>query len=194
MDALHFLRKTAKNTRRALSKYQQQHATQDVLKHIIKHPKFKAAQHIGVYLSAFGEIETHALIQLCFRHHKQVYLPQITSMNQTLTWVNISFQQYKNQRFYTHRLGMKEPKNHRGHHVKTLDVLFLPLVLADQYGTRIGMGGGYYDRTLSLAPKRPYRIGLAHDFQVSNTRLQRNPWDQSLDGLITPHKHYLFSR
>ncbi len=42
----------------------------------------------------------------------------------------------------------------------------MPLLACDTHGTRIGMGGGYYDRTLASAPQHPYRLGIAHDFQL----------------------------
>lgn len=194
MHSLTQLRKVAKQTRRKLSKYQQLQAESHVLKQVVRHPHFKNAHHIGIYLSAFGEIQTRQLILFCFRLKKQVYLPQINPMNQTLNWVNISLYQYKNQRFHMHYLGMREPKNHRGHPIHCLDLLFLPLVLADQVGTRIGMGGGYYDRSLAQSLKQPYRIGLAHDFQVSQSHLPRKKWDQPLDALITPTQSLLFKR
>ena len=93
-----------------------------------------------------------------------------------------------------HRLGMLEPMKSRGFHVSALDFLILPLLACDQLGTRMGMGAGFYDRTLATAPKRPYRVGIAHDFQLLSEPLQRNAWDQPLDVLITPSKVYRFSR
>ena len=46
---------------------------------------------------------------------------------------------------------MKEPMATRGQHVSTLDLLIMPLLACDQLGTRIGMGGGFCDRTLATA-------------------------------------------
>ena len=61
-------------------------------------------------------------------------------MNQQLTWVEISQNQYRSQRFAHHRLGMREPMATRGLHASKLDLLVMPLLACDQYGTRIGMG------------------------------------------------------
>ncbi|NUG02992.1 5-formyltetrahydrofolate cyclo-ligase, partial [Acinetobacter oleivorans] len=145
-------------------------------------------------LHAFGEVHTDLIIKLCFQKNKQVYLPMICSMNQRLVWVKISRNQYLNRRFSHHPLGMKEPMATRGKHVSKLDLLLMPLLACDQYGTRIGMGGGYYDRTLASAKHKPYRLGIAHQFQFIEHTLKRQSWDQPLDALLTPQHIYYFKR
>ena len=116
----------------------------------------------------------------------------ICNMNQNLMWVKISSSQYLNKRFSHHPLGMKEPMASRGHHISILDILIMPLLACDHLGTRIGMGGGFYDRTLASAPHRPFRLGLAHTFQYIDQTLPRQKWDQPIHGLLTPKKFYIF--
>lgn len=70
----------------------------------------------------------------------------------------------------------------------------MPLLACDHSGTRIGMGGGFYDRTLASAPGLPFRLGLAHDFQLLSQSLKREKWDQPLDALITPTVFLAFKR
>lgn len=191
-EDLNHLRRQLRQKRRHLSNFQQRQAEQKILHQLRHQPCFQHGQHIGVYLHAFGEIYTHQLILECFKRGKQVYLPKICPMNQHLIWIRISQQQYLNSRFALHHLGMKEPMQHRGKHVRNLDLLIMPLLACDAYGTRLGMGGGFYDRTLSQAPKSPFRLGLAHDFQFTQSALNKKKWDQPLDALITPQKIYTF--
>jgi len=54
------------------------------------------------------------------------------------------------------------------------------------------MGGGFYDKTLASAPHKPYRLGIAHDFQLIQQPLHREVWDQPLDALLTPAKYLHF--
>ena len=54
------------------------------------------------------------------------------------------------------------------------------------------MGGGYYDKTLASAGQRPFRLGIAHDFQLIEQRLHRETWDQPLDALLTPSRYLYF--
>lgn len=188
------LRKTLRLQRRQLSSFQQQQHAQAVLQHLKRYPYFVTAKNIGLYLDGFGELRTGDIIEYCFKHQKNVYLPIICNMNHTLRWVKISQHQYRNKRFVLHKLGMFEPIATRGSHVSRLDLLLMPLLACDHIGIRMGMGGGFYDRTLASAPYKPYRLGLAHDFQFLAGELVRNPWDQALHGLITPARCVRFQR
>ncbi|MDM1763448.1 MULTISPECIES: 5-formyltetrahydrofolate cyclo-ligase [unclassified Acinetobacter] len=188
------LRKQLRSQRRQLTAFQQQQHAQAVLQHLRHYPRFFSAKNIGIYLDGFGELRTQHLIELCFKHQKNVYLPIICNMNQSLRWVKISHQQYRNKRFVLHKLGMFEPMASRGLHVSCLDLLLMPLLACDLTGARMGMGGGFYDRTLASAPYKPYRLGLAHDFQFFDEKFVRNPWDQALHGLVTPRKLLHFQR
>lgn len=191
---LKLLRKQLRFKRRQLSSYEQKQAEQQVLIQLRTSVPFKTSRKIGLYLHAFGEIHTRKILRLCFQQGKQVYLPMICNMNQRLVWVRVDSKQYFNQRFSHHPLGMKEPMANRGQHVTHLDLLIMPLLACDSSGTRIGMGGGFYDRTLASAQRRPYRLGLAHDFQYVEQPLLRQKWDQPLNALLTPKKLYYFKR
>ena len=65
----------------------------------------------------------------------------------------------------------------------TVDAALVPLVAFDDQGSRLGMGGGFYDRFLARYPQIA-RIGLAHDAQRVS-RLPRQRWDQPLDVVLT---------
>ena len=69
------------------------------------------------------------------------------------------------------------------------DTVLVPLVLGDRHGTRIGHGKGHYDRALAHLRQGgvPVRtIGLCWENQISDTRLEPDPWDQPLDAIATP--------
>ncbi|MFT4020615.1 MAG: 5-formyltetrahydrofolate cyclo-ligase [Acinetobacter sp.] len=191
LPALPQLRQQLRKQRRNLSTYQQKQACQAVLSHLIRMPQLRYAHHIGIYLDAFGEIATQHIIQYCFKLGKAVYLPRICPMNNRLLWVRIRQYQFHAKRFSLHRLGMNEPKQ-RGIAVQHLDLLIMPLLACDRQGTRLGMGGGFYDRTLHQTSQRPFRLGLAHSFQLLDTHLPRQTWDQPLHGLCTPEHLIVF--
>ena len=77
----------------------------------------------------------------------------------------------------------------------TIDVILMPLVGFDSKGNRLGMGGGYYDRTLAFTQftqQKPILIGIAHDEQEVET-LPFEPWDIPLDIIVTPKRILTFS-
>ena len=191
------LRKKIIRQRRLISHFQQRQSEQKCLyqfRQFLKHTRLTSCKNIGLYLHAFGEIYTRKIILECFKLGKKVYLPMICNMNQKLVWIEITKKQYFNRQFSHHVLGMKEPMATRGHSVCHLDILIMPLVACDPLGIRMGMGGGFYDRTLATAPKSPVRLGLAHSFQYLDQKLLYRPWDQPLDALLTPEKCYRFKR
>jgi 5-formyltetrahydrofolate cyclo-ligase len=64
------------------------------------------------------------------------------------------------------------------------DVVIMPLLGFDSQGTRLGYGGGYYDRTLAHMKKRPKLIGLAFAAQELDA-IPRDSHDVPLDAVIT---------
>lgn len=64
------------------------------------------------------------------------------------------------------------------------DIVIMPLLGFDQHGTRLGYGGGYYDRTLAHMKKSPRLIGLAFAAQELSD-IPRDSHDVPLDAVIT---------
>ncbi len=64
------------------------------------------------------------------------------------------------------------------------DVVLMPLLGFDRMGTRLGYGGGYYDRTLARLSKRPRLIGLAFAAQELEA-IPREAHDIPLDAVVT---------
>jgi 5-formyltetrahydrofolate cyclo-ligase len=82
----------------------------------------------------------------------------------------------------------------------TPTILLMPLLGFDRFGTRLGYGGGYYDRTLAaLAPRaisdgkaRPLTVGLAFAAQEWET-LPKEPHDIPLDWVVTERAAHRFA-
>jgi 5-formyltetrahydrofolate cyclo-ligase len=66
------------------------------------------------------------------------------------------------------------------------DLVLLPLLGFDQAGTRLGYGGGYYDRTIGDLSRRPLLVGLAFAAQEVSL-IPRQPHDLPLDAVVTEH-------
>lgn len=191
------IRKQMRQSRNATTTPQRQQAAQQVAQRLRRHVQFQHAQHVGLYVDDFAELPTRALFRLCQQQRKQMYLPCVSRLTQQLRFVRVSWAQLLQRRMYRHRLGMLEPRQSRGYGVKKIDLLIMPLLATDAHGTRLGMGGGFYDRTLADAMHTPYRMGLGYGFQYLPhhlPQLPRQAWDQSLDALLTPQAVYGFRR
>lgn len=64
------------------------------------------------------------------------------------------------------------------------DVILMPLLGFDRHGTRLGYGGGYYDRTLAHLARRPRLVGFAFARQEID-HIPRDAHDVPLDAVVT---------
>ncbi|MGF1760157.1 5-formyltetrahydrofolate cyclo-ligase [Photobacterium sagamiensis] len=177
--------------RRALGPQQQQHAAQDLLVLFQQVPSVIDAHHIALYLSNDGEIDTQPLIDWLWQHGKAVYLPVLHPFSKG----QLLFLHYTpDTRMTLNKYQIQEPvlDIRLVKPVNELDLICTPLVAFDSTGQRLGMGGGYYDRTLNRwhhEKQGPRPLGLAHDCQqVEN--LPFEAWDVPLPEIITPSCHF----
>lgn len=188
------LRRIIRTKRRALSGAEQRQASQKLLHKLSHLPIFKKSflatpQTLAFYIANDGEISPDLVINLAKRNFAkmnkgQVLLPCVTSNKK------LKFRVYSNQGSLTkNRYGIPEPQP-RCAEVSgdKIDVVFMPLVAFDGKGNRLGMGGGFYDRTFAYKAKHPNKapllVGLAHECQMVNT-LDVDLWDIPLDYIVT---------
>ena len=190
------LRRQLRKQRLRLSKRQRQQAAYLSLRRFTQlyHPALNGKNiKVGLFVDAFGEMPTQPLLNWARKHHCKIYLPVVTGSDQPLVFIEFKQKTWRQSRLPRHPLGMRQPETGKKLKASELDVLVMPLVAADKFGNRMGMGGGYYDRTLAKVKNKPLKIGWAYDFQVVE-KLQSQPWDIKLDILITPSKLWLFRR
>lgn len=184
-------RTDARNRRTALSEQQQNIAAGQLSKHIQQLAEFSAAQKIAIYLSNDGEISTKPLITLCWQLNKTIYLPVIHPFSQH----HLLFLEYNHQTtLKPNRFAIDEPLLDvtKVTDLASLDIIFTPLVAFDQQLNRLGMGGGFYDRTLSAIKhleQPPQVIGLAHQCQQYDS-LPIEHWDIPMQAIITDQTIY----
>ena len=73
---------------------------------------------------------------------------------------------------------------------ENIDIVIIPLVAFDNSGTRLGYGGGYYDRLLKNMQKTK-KIGIAFSLQQLDS-IERENHDVKLDMVITEKKTFNF--
>lgn len=90
----------------------------------------------------------------------------------------------------TNRYGIPEPDvdPRSGLRAEEMALVLVPLVGFDARGHRLGMGGGWYDRTLAFRmhrPAPPRLVGVGFAAQRLDTPLDAQPWDVPLDAVCT---------
>ncbi|MGP4845729.1 5-formyltetrahydrofolate cyclo-ligase [Marinobacter sp. 1Y8] len=184
------LRRILRQRRRNLTPLQQRQASRSLVRQLMRHFSTSKARHIGLYLPNDGEIDPRDFTTEARRRGIHVYLPVLHPVLGNQLW----FYRYNpGTRLAPNRFGIPEPsaRNEQRRAPWALDAVLMPLVGFDLNGGRLGMGGGFYDRTFAFkrrgASRPPRLIGLAHDVQQV-TRLPTASWDVPMDAIITPSR------
>ena len=177
------LRQQIRKTRANLTALQQQQAEDSITQQALALIEERNAQHIALYISFDGEISTDKLIKILWAQGKQVYLPVLHPFNPN----HLLFLRYlPDIPMLKNKFGIWEPKLNVQNvlPLDELDILFTPLVAFDKQGNRLGMGGGFYDRTLQHWQKSSFiPVGLAHQCQQVE-QLPTEAWDVPLHQIL----------
>lgn len=190
------LRRTFRNKRLALSTTQQTEAAKQLVSQFQEHAIFQKAQNVALYLPFNGEINTQALIEHLWSIKRNVFVPVLHPFCKG----HLLFQAFTpDTQMRNNQFGILEPKLDVRYvcPLKNLQLILTPLVAFDSSGNRLGMGGGFYDRTLHALQNKNENnktnvVGLAHDLQLSPT-LPTETWDIPLPYILTTTKLYCFS-
>jgi 5-formyltetrahydrofolate cyclo-ligase len=187
------LRRLLRQARRALTPQQQKQAARNLYRQLAQRPLYRRARHVALYLPANGEIDPRPLLREAQRRGKRTYLPVLNAWPRE----KMVFQRLlPGERLRKNRFRILEPRANAAQQRKTwaLDLVMLPLVGFDECGGRLGMGGGFYDRSLAYLARRktwrsPSLIGLAHECQKVD-RLELAAWDVPLQATVTDRRWY----
>ncbi|WP_225314287.1 5-formyltetrahydrofolate cyclo-ligase [Marinobacter halotolerans] len=186
------LRKELRQRRNALTEQQQQDAADNLAVNLLQHPDLRRARHIAVYLPNDGEIDPSVYVSLARRRGLRFYLPVIHPVHTG----RLVFSPFTDDTILRpNRFGIPEPAFRDG--LKrppwAMDAVLFPLVGFDEEGGRLGMGGGFYDRTFAFSRFRPRLapklIGLAHECQRVEALPTEN-WDVPLHSVVTDERRY----
>ena len=190
-------RRELRAARRRLRPCQHHRHAASVARRIARHRLFSGARSIVFYWPSDGELDPRPLLNNAHQRGKSCYLPVLKPRTTYWGWGKLWFARYRpGDRLRPNRFGIPEPVAH-GRRLRlpwNLDLLLMPLVGFDADCHRIGMGGGFYDRTLAYlgqrcAWRRPRLIGIAHDCQRV-ARIESRPWDIVPDMVVTARRIY----
>lgn len=153
------LRVELRRIRAALPLAYQRQSARQAATHAWRWMASKHARHVAIYLTRGSELDTVPLQEKLRQSRLHVYVPRLRAGRMAFA-----------------------PRRH----AKKMDVILLPLLGFDAHGTRLGQGGGHYDRALSFkrCGRRPLLVGYGYSAQQTET-LPREPHDVRLDAVIT---------
>ena len=194
-DTRNALRHELRARRQELSAPEQTHAAHQLIAHLVATRLYRVSRRIAVYLPNDGEIDPVPLMARIWKMNKTCYLPILSRLQHDRLWFAPFTQDTP---LAANRFGILEPVAPARTWVRAqeLDLILMPLVGFDTHGNRLGMGGGFYDKSLAFLRHRtlwrkPHLIGLAHDFQRVK-KIEASAWDVPLQAVATDQSVYHF--
>ena len=187
------LRQHYRQKRNNLSDEQQKRASHELLSQCRVTEQYQVAKNIACYLAQDGEISMRSVIEDAWSQGKIVCLPVLHPFSEG----QLLFLRYhKNSPMKANKFGIDEPQLRVTDIVPLpkIDVLFAPLVAFDLQGQRLGMGGGFYDRTLVPVARDKLTTkvyGVAHDCQKVKNGIKSDKWDIPMQQIMTPSRIYV---
>ena len=177
------IRSRIQKQRATLTKDQQSIHSKKICHEILKSGALNEAKHIAIYLPVRGEADPTYLQEFNELSNKSFYLPILSKTNKN----HLEFALYNAQTpMKLNRFNIPEPDVAEEELLtdpKKLDAVIMPMVAIDRCGNRIGMGGGFYDRTFEFRKSencRPILIAFAYDFQLIEEQVPQ-AWDVPTD-------------
>lgn len=190
------LRLRLRAQRRALDLGLRQAAARAVAAYVADWSAWLQAGHIAGYWACQGELDPQPLLEQAWAAGRSVYLPVLQDAH------GLRFAPYRPETpLRLNRFRIPEPEVPLAACLapEQLDLVLTPLVAFDEFGTRLGMGGGFYDRAFEFRGnptgrgQGPVLLGLAYAFQQVAT-LKPQPWDVPLDAVATERALHEFVR
>lgn len=184
------LRRSLRRQRQALSQHEQRLAAQRLCQQLKTLPEVRRARRISLYLPVNGEIDPMPLLPWLRKRKVEVYLPVLRPFSANALWF-VAY--HSGTPMVKNRFGIWEPDLRFGAQRRNrlpawaLDTLIVPLVGFDNSANRMGMGGGFYDRSLAFMHRpgpAPTLIGVAHACQEVAS-LPVEPWDVPLQVVVS---------
>ena len=183
------LRQRNRKLRAELDKATLDKAARDLCDRIINLPEYRQARHIAAYFAVNGEIGLEPVINHALSIGKLIYLPNLDQKS-------LRFSPYfHEQKMRINKFKLPEPDvaDEEMLMPSELDLVLAPLVVFDANCNRVGMGGGFYDRSFAFRKtgvKKPVLVGVAHELQKVD-ELVPEEWDVRLDMVVTDQAIYI---
>ncbi len=190
------LRTQLRARRKQLSAAEQRQAARNLCRVVTSQKVWKQSQHIAVYIANDHEIDPWPLVEMGWQQNKQIYVP-VLNPDQSGSLLFLPWQ--ADTVLHPNRFGIAEPCLTTSDVLPPdkLDLILMPLTGFDARGRRLGMGGGFYDRTLAPLVKtstgKPWLVGLAHACQQMS-ELPEERWDIQVSAIYTDLQAFVINK
>ena len=182
------LRQQLRRARRELAAAEQAAASERVAAELTTLLGAQRPGRLATYLASDGELDPNVAAPQLRAAGWVLHLPVLVGR-----WSMTFVEWPEHAELVENRYGIPEPPTGGEHAARAageLDVVLLPAVALDGAGNRMGMGAGFYDRTLEgirTEERAPLLVGIVHDVALVDA-LEPAPWDVPVDVVLTDRR------
>ncbi len=155
----------------------------EIIDQVLHLHEYVRARGIACYVNKDTEVDTRPLIRRALDSNKRVLIPVVKKGD-----IDLFFSEVKDlgKELMPGSFNIPEPKPEhlRPQGLDAADVLFVPGIVWDKDGYRLGWGRGYFDRVLKSLPNHVRTIGLSFNLQLVN-RVPRDQFDLPVNIVVT---------
>ena len=183
------LRKNFIQKRDAIQPSQKRLKEASIEKRLFALKEFIKAETILCYVSFRSEVNTRNYLEDVITLGKKLVLPRVDAKHRSLRLFEVRDPAELSPGY----MGILEPKisTHREVTLSDIDLIIIPGTGFDRTGSRLGYGGGYYDRLLSYESKQLAKVerhimtvALAFEEQLGD-QIPAEPHDIKVDMIVT---------
>jgi 5-formyltetrahydrofolate cyclo-ligase len=167
--------------RQSISEIEQK--SQDIIDQVLHLHEYVRARGIACYVSKDSEVNTRILIRSALGQEKRVLIPVVKKGD-----IELFFSEIKDlgSDVAPGTFGILEPKPENAIPVSldAVDMIFVPGIVWDRDGYRLGWGRGYFDRAIKSLPPHVRSAGLAFNMQLIS-RVPRDQFDVPVNMVVT---------
>jgi 5-formyltetrahydrofolate cyclo-ligase len=183
-DSQRDLRRHGLDARASLSDELRHALSSRAVRNVCMSGAFLSARTIACYISTGPELDTSGIFFRAWQMQKRIFAP-VTERNRKLTFRETR----PDSSLSKNSFGLWQPARGATLDARRFDLVIAPVVAFDEMGNRIGMGGGYYDRTFGFLQNRskclrPRFAGIAFECQKV-PEIKANSWDVPLWRIFT---------
>jgi len=141
--------------------------------------------HIFLPITKFKEVDTWQIIDRIKKDfpHVKFVIPKVVGNNLE----HYLFEE--KEQLAIDKWGIPEPTDGERISANQIDMVLVPLIVADHHGHRIGYGKGFYDRFLTECKPSIRKIGLSL-LPLTDEMIDSEATDVKLDGCVMPNLYY----
>jgi 5-formyltetrahydrofolate cyclo-ligase len=157
--------------------------SQEIIDQVVHLHEYVRARGIACYVNKDSEVNTRILIRTALDQEKRVLIPVVKRGD-----IELFFSEIKDlgSELAPGTFGILEPKPENVHpaSLDAVDIIFVPGIVWDREGYRLGWGRGYFDRVIKNLPLHVRSAGLAFNMQLIG-RVPRDQFDVPVDMVVT---------